>query len=68
MFVARMRATRTNIDHTRDWQFEGLTDPANAGPMCARHDLHKNHGFTVWRDAHGRWHTQRPDGTEIEAA
>ena len=59
---------RTNIDHTRDWQFEGLTDPANAGPMCGRHDLYKNHGFTVWRDARGRWHTQRPDGTEIEAA
>ena len=59
---------RTHIDHTLDWQFEGLTDAANAGPMCPRHDRHKNHGYTVRRDTRWRWHTHRPDGTEIDAA
>ena len=59
---------RTHIDHTRDWQFEGPTDAVNAGPMCPRHDRHKNHGYSVWRDSHGRWHTYRPDGTEVCAA
>ncbi len=59
---------RTHIDHTVEWALDGLTDPANAGPGCARHNIHKNTGYTVWRDAEGRWHTQRPDGTEITAA
>ena len=59
---------RTHIDHTIDWQHHGPTDPANAGPGCPRHNRHKNHGYTVWRDEHGRWHTIRPDDTEINAA
>lgn len=59
---------RTQIDHTVDWSLLGSTDPANAGPGCERHNLFKNRGYTVWRDEHGRWHTQRPDGTEIVAA
>ena len=55
MSVARLRATPNHIDHTLDWQHEGPTDAANAGPMCPRHDRHKNHGYTIWRDTHGRW-------------
>ncbi|MGI9029720.1 MAG: HNH endonuclease signature motif containing protein, partial [Ilumatobacteraceae bacterium] len=60
---------RTQIDHTLEWSQDGLTDPVNAGPMCGRHNLIKQQlGYTVWRDEHGRWHTYRPDGTEIVAA
>ena len=42
-----------------------LTVPANGGPRCPRHNLIKNHGYTVHRDPTGRWHTYQPDGTEI---
>jgi hypothetical protein len=59
---------RTQIDHSTDWSDCGPTDPANAGPMCNRHNLFKNHGYTVWRDPRGRWHVYRPDGTELSAA
>jgi hypothetical protein len=59
---------RTQIDHSVDWADHGPTDPANAGPGCARHNRFKNRGYTVWRDERGRWHTYRPDGTEIAAA
>ena len=59
---------RTQIDHTVEWSRDGPTDPANAGPGCDRHNLTKNRGYTVWRDDHGRWHTHRPDGTEINPA
>ena len=35
----------------------------------AHHQIHhsrrKEHGYVVWRDPAGRWHTYRPDGTEI---
>ena len=44
----------------------GRTNPGNGGPACGKHNRHKEHGYTVWRDTHGRWHTHRPDGTEIE--
>jgi hypothetical protein len=59
---------RTQIDHSTDWAHRGPTDPANAGPGCGRHNRFKNRGYTVWRDERGRWHTYRPDGTEIVAA
>jgi hypothetical protein len=59
---------RTQIDHSTDWSHRGPTDPANAGPECGRHNRFKNRGYTVWRDERGRWHTYRPDGTEIIAA
>ncbi len=49
------------------WTAGGPTDPVNSGPSD-RHNLVKNRGFTVWRDELGRWHTYRPDGTEILAA
>lgn len=62
------RDHRTHIDHSTDWQFHGVTDPVNAGPLCPTHNRFKNHGYHVTRDEHGRWHTHRPDGTEIIAA
>ena len=44
----------------------GRTNPDNGGPACGKHNRHKEHGYQVWRDTDGRWHTHRPDGTEIE--
>lgn len=59
------RRRNCQIDHTTEWQHDGVTDLANAGLLCARHNRHKSHGYTVWRDPAGRWHTYRPDGTEL---
>lgn len=61
----RAPVRRTETDHSIDWSKGGVTDPANGNPRCKRHNLVKNHGFTVHRDHQGRWHTYRPDGTEI---
>lgn len=61
----RVRAGRSQADHTVEYARGGPTDPGNGGPRCLRHNLIKNHGFTVFRDARGRWHTFRPDGSEI---
>ena len=56
------------IDHTTPWAHGGSTNPANAGPLCPRHNRWKTRGYRTWRDPHGRWHTYRPDGTELRAA
>jgi hypothetical protein len=56
------------IDHTDAWTAGGPTSPANAGPLCARHNRWKTRGYRTWRDPGGTWHTIRPDGTEILAA
>ena len=56
------------IDHTVPWAHGGSTSPANAGPLCPRHNRWKTRGYRTWRDHHGRWHTYRPDGTELLAA
>lgn len=61
-------AGRCDADHTHDWQHGGVTAPTNGGPMCPRHDRHKNGGYRVRRDATGIWHTYRPDGSEIGEA
>ena len=55
-------------DHLIAWADHGggSTNPGNGGPACGRHNRMKERGFTVWRDPAGRWHTYRPDGTEIE--
>jgi hypothetical protein len=54
------------IDHLTGWAVhKGSTSPANAAPMCAKHNRAKhNHQITVKRD-HTGWHHYRPDGTEI---
>ncbi len=57
---------RCQIDHTRPHGRGGRTNPGNGAPVCGRHNRRKEHGFTVWRDPSGSWHTYRPDGTEIQ--
>ena len=59
------RSTRIHIDHVDEWQDDGATDQANAGRECNPHNLIKSTGYRVTRDEQGRWHTYRPDGSEI---
>jgi hypothetical protein len=59
---------RCQADPVKDWQHGGSTCSENGAPLCGRHNRWKNRGYTVWRDAHGTWHTCRPDGTEIGLA
>ena len=47
------------------WLFGGETSLENSGLLCERHHTQVHHGFRVERDTAGRWHTYRPDGTEI---
>lgn len=61
-------ASDCHADHLTDWQHGGLTNQANGAPLCPRHNQLKNHGFSVWRDPNGVFHTYRPDGTEIAPA
>jgi hypothetical protein len=57
--------THCQADHLTDWQHGGPTNQHNAAPLCPRHNQLKNHGYTIWRDPNGTFHTYRPDGTEI---
>lgn len=59
------RTLGIQIDHTTDWQHHGKTCTANGAPLCNWHNPFKNHGYRITRDDTGRWHTHRPDGTEI---
>ena len=59
------RTHRIQIDHTTEWQDLGVTAPWNSGPLCPWHNPFKSTGYHVRRDENGRWHTYRPDGTEI---
>jgi hypothetical protein len=52
-------------DHLTPWAHGGHTDADNGAPQCGRHNRLKNKRFQVWCDPDGRWHTYRPDGTEI---
>jgi hypothetical protein len=56
---------RCEADHTVGHAEGGDTATANGGPACRWHNLAKNRGFRVHRDAEGYWHTYRPDGSEI---
>jgi hypothetical protein len=56
---------RCQIDHTVDWHHLGSTNTGNGAVLCGKHNRDKNHGHRVRRDHTGRWHTYRPDGTEI---
>ena len=44
----------------------GLTNPANAGPCCGKHNRHKERGYTVRRLADGTIEIRRPDGTILK--
>ncbi|MGY1741234.1 MULTISPECIES: DUF222 domain-containing protein [unclassified Blastococcus] len=51
--------------HRIHWAFGGQTTPENLGLLCERHHGKVHHGYRIERDPDGRWHTYRPDGTEI---
>jgi hypothetical protein len=51
--------------HVEHWIDGGETDLDNSALLCERHHTKVHHGFTIQRDPQGRWHTYRPDGTEI---
>jgi hypothetical protein len=61
---------RCQTDHTEAWAARaGPTSPVNGAPMCRHHNLQKERcRYRTWRDPDGRWHTYRPDGTEIGTA
>ena len=58
-------ASRCEADHLKPWSADGTTTPANGSPACPRHNRAKNRGFTARRNAQGRWHVYRPDGSEL---
>ena len=55
-----------DVHHLLEWQADhGDTSVENSGLVCERHHTKVHHGFRIERDPDGRWHTYRPDGTEI---
>ncbi len=50
------------------WIDGGDTSLDNSALLCERHHTKVHHGFSVVRQPDGRWHTYRPDGTEILVA
>src|SRR3954451_7272498 len=55
------------VHHVIHWLFGGETSLETSGLLCERHHPQVHHGFRIERDTAGRWHTYRPDGTEIHA-
>jgi hypothetical protein len=55
----------SEVHHVVHWALGGETSLGNSGLLCERHHTQVHHGFLVERDTSGRWHTYRPDGTEI---
>jgi Domain of unknown function (DUF222) len=58
-------AGRCEADHLDPWKSSRTTTSANGAPLCRHHNRTKNNGFITRRDSSGRWHTYRPDGTEL---
>jgi hypothetical protein len=54
-----------DVHHLIHWLFGGETNLGNSALVCERHHTKVHHGFRIERDPGGRWHTYRPDGTEI---
>jgi hypothetical protein len=54
-----------DVHHLVHWAHDGETSEENSGLLCERHHTKVHHGFRIHRDPRGRWHTYRPDGTEI---
>jgi hypothetical protein len=54
-----------DVHHLVEWINGGATSLDNSGLVCERHHTKVHHGFRIERDPGGRWHTYRPDGTEI---
>jgi hypothetical protein len=59
--------SQCDIDHLDEWARDhGPTNLDNAGLQCNTHNRHKQRTrLHVYRDPHGRPHTQGPDGTWI---
>jgi hypothetical protein len=56
-----------DVHHVMHWAFGGPTSCENGALLCERHHTacHEG-GFSVSRDpGTSRWHTRRPDGTEV---
>lgn len=53
------------VHHVIHWGDGGETCLENSALLCERHHGKVHHGFTIVREPDGRWHTYRPDGTEI---
>jgi hypothetical protein len=53
------------VHHLLEWINGGPTSLDNSGLLCERHHTKVHHGYRITRDPDGRWHTHRPDGTEI---
>jgi hypothetical protein len=51
--------------HVVHWLDGGETSVENGALLCERHHTKVHHGFRIERQPDGRWHTYRPDGTEI---
>ena len=54
-----------DVHHLVHWINGGETSLENSALLCERHHTKVHHGFRVERDPGGRWHTYRPDDTEI---
>jgi hypothetical protein len=54
------------VHHLLEWALhDGETSLDNSALLCERHHTKIHHGFRIERDTSGRWHTYRPDNTEI---
>ena len=59
-------SSRCESDHINEWDDGGPSNQHNGSPRCGVHNrLKSRRGFRTRRDPDGRWHTYRPDGTEI---
>ncbi|MCU1615375.1 MAG: endonuclease [Frankiales bacterium] len=55
-----------DVHHVLEWVLDGgETSLDNSALLCERHHTKVHHGFRVERHPDGRWHTWRPDGTQI---
>ncbi len=61
----RIPGHKCQADHLIPFSRGGPTNARNGGPNCNFHNPRKNDGTLTLRDRKGRWHTYRPDGTEI---
>jgi hypothetical protein len=54
-----------DVHHLIHWIDGGETTLQNSALLCESHHTKVHHGFRVERQPDGRWHTYRPDDTEI---
>ena len=53
------------VHHVLHWADDGEASLENSALLCERHHTKVHHGFRIERNTADRWHTYRPDGTEI---